>query len=299
MEENKRDIFTRKWIIEHAQTILAQYSEGITIRQLHYRLVAIGMINDINHNKPVVKAMTEARWDGIIDMDAFIDRERELYGRTEAEEKDLDEQVERAKEQVKAWMKSYHLERWSNQKNFIEIWIEKKALQGVFEMPCIRNCIGLFPCKGYPSLTKLNEASERFQEAIDNGQTVTILYWGDYDPSGEDIPRSVKVNIERLDCDINIERRALTPEQIQNLHLPGVPPKRTDTRTRNWGGDAVVELDAVEPKMLQKMCEDAIAEYFDEDLYEELQEKETEERKKYQEELKEFVINLGDKKSKE
>jgi len=216
-----------------------------------------------------------------------------------AEEKDLDNEIVRAKEQIEAWMRSYHLERWSNQPNFIEIWIEKKALQGVFEMPCIRNHIGLFPCKGYPSLTKLNEASERFQDAIDNDKEVTILYWGDHDPSGEDIPRSVGVNIERLDCEIKIERRALTPEQIQEMHLPGVPPKKTDTRTRNWSGESVVELDAVEPKTLQQMAENAIREYFDEDLYEELQEKETEERKKYQEELKKFVINLGEEKSKE
>jgi hypothetical protein len=125
------------------------------------------------------------------------------------------------------------------------------------------------------------------------------LYFGDFDPSGEDIPRSVKVNIERLKCNITVERRALNPEQIKAMSLPGVPPKKTDSRTRNWDGGSVVELDAVEPRTLEKMCTDAIMEYFDEDRYLELQAKEEEERKKYQDELKKFVIDLGDEKSKE
>lgn len=50
------DIYTRDWIIENAERILEEYAEGITVRQLHYRLVAIGMTNDMNHYKRVVSA---------------------------------------------------------------------------------------------------------------------------------------------------------------------------------------------------------------------------------------------------
>ena len=241
-------------IIENAQNILSEYPGGITVRQLHYRLVAIGMINDMNHYKRVVTAMTKARWDDIVDMEAFVDRERSMYGETKADEKDLDDEIEQGETQVKAWMQNYRLNRWSNQDNYIEVWIEKKALQGVFERPCLAKSVGLAPCKGYPSITFLHDAYMRFSEAECNGKNPIILYFGDYDPSGEDIPRSIENNLRRMGVDVEVKRLALLPEQIEEMNLPGVPPKRTDTRTRNWSGGSVVELDAVEPTRLADMC---------------------------------------------
>lgn len=288
------DMYNRQWIIDHADSILAEYPSGLTVRQLYYRLVTIGMVNDMNHYKRVVTAMTKARWDGTVDMDAFIDRERSMYGETEDDEKILDDEIETGKTQVKAWMQAYHLNRWSNQENYVEVWIEKKALQGVFETPCMLKSVGLAPCKGYPSITFLHEASERFEDAEDNDKKVIILYFGDYDPSGEDIPRSVEDNLRRMGIDVEVKRLALTPEQIEEMGLPGVPPKSTDTRTRNWSGGSVVELDAVEPKTLEQMCRDAIEEHFDKDAYAELKVKEEDEKQVYMTSLKEFVASLSE-----
>jgi len=290
-----KDMYTRDWIIENSKEIVGQYYSGITIRQLHYRLVADrGMTNDVNHYKRVVTAMTQARWKEIIDFESFIDRERSMYGETADDEKDLDDEIEHGKEQVKAWMNAYHLNRWSNQPNYIEVWIEKKALQGVFEVPCGAKSVGLAPCKGYPSITFIYEASQRFREAKDNGKNLIILYFGDFDPSGEDIPRSVQENFARLGINVDVKRMALNSDQIEEMGLPGVPPKSTDTRTKNWTGGSVVELDAVEPKKLAEMCREAIKEHFDITLYEELNNKEEDERRVYRESLKDFVKNLKD-----
>lgn len=287
------DIYDRKWLIEHAVEILTGYTEGITIRQLYYRLVAVyGMTNDIRHYKRTDEAVTAARWSGLIQFDQIIDRERNMYGMTEAADKDLDDEIQKGKEQVEAWMESYHLERWSNQPNYVEVWIEKKALQGVFEGPCGSYHVGLGPCKGYSSLTFLYDARGRFQDAKYRGKDLHILYFGDYDPSGADIPRSLQENIARMGIDIKVHHIALNPEQITAMHLPGVPPKQSDSRTANWTGGDVVELDAVEPKTLETMCRDAIKKYFDDDLYGELKQKEKDERLIYQRELKDFVEGL-------
>lgn len=287
-----KDAFTRSWIIQNAQAVISTYSEGITLRQLYYRLVALGMTNDLQHYKRVVASMTSARWDDIVDMEAFIDRERQVYGETKAEDKTLESEIEKAKGQIQAWMQAYHLDIWSNQENFVEVWIEKKALQGVFENPCMMQDVALAPCKGYPSLTFLHEASLRFQEMKERDKNIVILYFGDYDPSGEDIPRSLQENLARMGCELTVERIALNAELIKKLRLPGVPPKRTDSRTANWDGHTAVELDAVEPKLLQQMCRDAIRKYFDRSLHAELEEREEKERKKYQAELKKFVKKL-------
>lgn len=285
------DIYNSRWITENAKRILQEYEGAITVRQLHYRLVAIGMTNDYNHYKRVINALTQARWDGVISMEAFVDRERVMYGETEAEEKDLNDEIENAKTQVNAWISNYNLNRWSNQENYVEVWIEKKALQGVFERPCKNNSVGLAPCKGYPSLTFLNEARQRFENVTD--KNIVILYFGDYDPSGEDIPRSIQKNLERMDVYVTVERIALNKEQIKEMGLPGAPPKQTDSRTINWNGESVVELDAVEPRVLGQICEDAINEYFVESLFDELQEREDKELENYKRALKEYVNTLG------
>lgn len=189
-------------------------------------------------------------------------------------------------------MEDFHLNRWENQPEYFEIWIEKKALQGVFESPCNTFDLGLAPCKGYPSLTFLHEAVERFNDAFERDQLPFIFYFGDYDPSGEDIPRSIHENFMRMGLPIEVRRIALTPEQIEDMNLPSVPAKLTDTRTKNWNGKGVVELDAVEPKTLTKMVESVIIDHFDTDLYGELKERESTEREQYQIALKEFVEGL-------
>jgi len=252
------------------------------------------MINDTNHYKRVIGAMTSARWKNIVDMESFIDRERTMYGETKDDEKDLSDEIENGKDQISAWMNAYHLNRWSNQKNYVEVWIEKKALQGVFESPCMMADVGLAPCKGYPSITFLHDAYKRFREAEYNGKNLIILYFGDFDPSGVNIPESLQKNLLRMGVEVEVKRIALNPDQIREMKLPGVPPKRTDSRTKTWTAGDVVECDAVEPRTLAKMCKDAIEEHFDRDLYEELKEKERGERDDYREALKEYVTDLGD-----
>ena len=78
------------------------------------------------------------------------------------------------------------------------------------------------------------------------------------------------------------------------MNLSGVPPKQTDSRTKNWEGGRVVECDAVEPRALAKLCKDAIKEYFSESLYGELKEKQGIEREQYRSALKVFVGELGE-----
>ena len=290
-----KDQYTRQWIIENAQEILLKYSEGITIRELHYQLVNRGMINTLVYYKRVVGAMTKARWDGTISMDSFVDWERSVLGETRYEEKNVDNEIQEGKKQVNAWMTAYYLNRWSNQENYIEVGIEKKALLGVFEKPCRLNDVALSAYKGYSSITFLYEAIPRFQGAISQGKTPIILYFGDYDPSGLDIPRSIHDNLLRLGVDVEIKHIALNPDQIQEMNLPGVPVKSGDSRSNNWEGGEVVECDAIEPHTLSKMCRDAINEYFDKDLYKELQARESNERVIYREALRDYVEELGTK----
>jgi len=55
------DGYGRSWIIENAKNVLAEYGEPVTVRQLYYRLVTMGMTNTLNHYQRVVQAMVKAR----------------------------------------------------------------------------------------------------------------------------------------------------------------------------------------------------------------------------------------------
>lgn len=158
--------FNKQWIISKGVPIVKSYGGNLTLRALHYRLVAIGMINDMAHYKKVINAMIEARWEGLIEFTDFVDHERETHGATSYEETNVEDKVDEAKDQIRAWATSYVKNRWENQPVYPEIFIEKKALQGVFEETCRIWDIALSPCKGYPSLTFQYDAAERFKQAI-------------------------------------------------------------------------------------------------------------------------------------
>lgn len=291
----KRDTFTRDWIIEQALDVLSQYEPGVlTIRALHYQLVSRGMTNDMQHYKRVVSATGIARWDGRIAFDAFSDRERSMASSTKGEPVYLEDEIATGKAQVRAWMNAFYRNRWENQPYYPEVFLEKKALEGVFYKTCKSHDVALGACKGYPSLTFLHEASIRFKQAEERGKLPVIIYFGDYDPSGEDIPRALKENLEALGCStIEVRRVALNENQVIQWKLPPAPTKATDTRSVNWTGIGQVELDAVRPEKLMSLLESAIADIFDQNLYQELLDEEEEQRASYRKELKEYVSTLS------
>lgn len=293
MAKRTKDEFTRDWIIENSIDVLSQYENGIlTIRALHYQLVSRGMTNTLQHYKRVVAAMEVARWDGRVDFEAFSDRDRAMCGTTKATETILEDKQDEAKRQVGLWMRSYGKNRWENQPYYPEILIEKKALEGVFAKPCAKWDVAVGACKGYPSLTFLYELSERLRDAQSEGKKPIILYFGDYDPSGEDIARSIGENLQKFGVyDVEIRRIALMEQQVIEWKLPPAPAKETDSRTANWDGLGQVELDAVKPEKLISMLNDAVNEIFDQDLYDKLITQENEERELFQAELKRYVEN--------
>lgn len=238
--------------------------------------------------------MIQARWDNLIPFDYFVDHERETLGETRSTETDVIESAEQAKEQIKMWANNYYKNRWENQRFHVEVFIEKKALQGVFNPICSSNRVALNPCKGYPSLTFVHETGKRLVDVAESGKMPIILYFGDHDPSGEDIPRAIEDNIERMfgpDI-VMLDRIMLTKEQVREMNLPAAPAKKTDTRSKGFTGIGQVELDAVPPKTIQRFCQDAIDKYFDYPTHERLMDIQREERKQYQSIIRENIDDL-------
>lgn len=296
MKKAKRTIdqFNRNWIIENSLEIIPQYEKGVlTIRSLYYQLVGRGMTNSQPHYKRVVGAMIVARRDGRVDFDQFTDHDRGMTSETQGEFTDLQESISLAKRQISLWMNNYVKNRWENQPYYPEVLIEKNALIGVFKKPCDKLRIGFGACKGYPSITFVYDIAQRMIEAQSRGKVPVIFYFGDYDPSGEDIPRSIGENlIKDFGIQVEIVRCSLNLEQVKEYNLPPAPTKSTDSRTANWDGIGQVELDAMKPEDLERILDENVSNYFDESLYEDLQESEETEGFEYTQILKDFVRDI-------
>ena len=284
--------FDRKWIMENGLPVLDEYERGtLTLRGLHYQLVALGMTNDLKHYAKVKSAMIDARWRRVIPFDSFVDHDRETIGTTSGDPTDVDSSLSLAKRQIRIWATSYSKNRWENQPFYPEVFIEKKALQGVFDSPCREWDVALNPCKGYPSITFLYDAYNRF---VATDKEPVILYFGDYDCSGEDIPRSIGESLYKMGVTVEVRRIALMEEQVLEWDLPPAPTKSTDSRGRSWDGIGQVELDAVKPNKIRTLLENALEDLLDPDLYQDLMDQEDEEQAEFKGALKEDFATLLD-----
>lgn len=121
--------------------------------------------------------------------------------------------------------------------------------------------VPLMVSRGYSSLSFLYSAAQSIQYEY---KPAHIYYFGDYDPSGVDIPRNIQARLEEFapHSDITFEIVAVTPEQIEDLQLPTRPTKKTDTRSKGFEGESV-EVDAIEPEDLRNLCRECIELHID------------------------------------
>ncbi|OGZ78565.1 MAG: hypothetical protein A2360_04365 [Candidatus Staskawiczbacteria bacterium RIFOXYB1_FULL_32_11] len=158
---------------------------------------------------------------------------------------------------------SYKRNKWQGQENYVEVWLEKDALAGVFEPITRKYDLNLSIGRGYQSLSSLNDAVNRFP--ID--KDIRILYFGDFDPTGLDIPRSAEENLNKhFGLYPIFERLALTEDDIAKYKLPPAPTKNTDSRAHAFvkeHGNITVELDALPPDVLTKRIEENIVKNLD------------------------------------
>jgi hypothetical protein len=157
-----------------------------------------------------------------------------------------------------------------DQQNYVEVWVEKHALFRVIKEVGQRYCVPVVACRGYDSITYLHNFLENALEAIDRGQTPTVLYFGDLDPSGIQM---LEASIYTLQHEFHLpgaryERIAVNPEDVEAYGLPNDPEagKYKDTRYKWYVqkyGRVFVELDAIHPRDLARLVARAIEQELD------------------------------------
>lgn len=266
----------KEMLINVGEHILSHAEQSMTLRQLYYRLVAKDIIeNKQSEYQYLGQAMKEGRIDGKIPWDAIEDRTRSV----DAGDSDYISPHKwflREKRRFTTAAQRYSTPRWLHQEHYVEVWVEKEALANVFKTVCEDLAVVSFPNRGYTSITMLHEAAERIQEESEQlpvDTTPVILYFGDYDPSGQDIERNIRDKLtDTFDIDVRVERVALTEDQIHKHELPPQPAKTTDSRYEQFveeHGEMAFELDALPPARLRELIRENVNRFFDEDTFEE------------------------------
>lgn len=262
-------------LIEQANEIIKEYgAEGydLTLRQIYYQHVARDSfpedrkfkwtgskwVRDPNGTKnadPNYKwlgdKINDARLAGLLDWDVIVDRTRN-YESLSHWESPVDI--------LHSAASSYGIDTRINQFDYVEVWVEKDALVGVVEKACKPLDVGFLSCRGYVSQSAMYLAAKRFIK-MDPYYKTFLIHLGDHDPSGIDMTRDIQDRLEIFGSSVQVERIALTMEQIDELKPPPNPAKTTDSRYESYiaeYGDESWELDALDPRYLVDLITKAV-----------------------------------------
>jgi hypothetical protein len=199
-----------------------------------------------------------------------------------------------------------YMPRWYKQPEYVEVWVEKNAMAGVmFAVLTESRHVRIVPNGGWASETYHHDNFIRLQakkavldyELIkkypdsplqwSTGETrkVTVLYYGDYDPTGSRIVKNLERDSKEIG--VNFERVAITKEQIIEYNLKQLKEEMTedvkaklrrDTNARAFMSENddmlfQIELDALNalhPQDFISLLEGSVDKHFDESIYQEV-----------------------------
>lgn len=289
-------------IIDQVNEILLRYARQgyrLTGRQIYYRFIALDLFpddwidtewniknkldpntkNTIKNYKRLLDIINNGRLSGRVDWDRILDNTREVTRW---------QHWSSPSEALRSTAKYYEIDKWKGQQHYVLAMVEKDAAETYIRPVCSREDIEFFSSRGYSSSTALYDLGKYLRGIRDrDGREVHVLYIGDHDPSGMDMPRYVKERLELFsEGEIDVVRLALNMDQVVQYQPPPNPAKKTDSRAAGYiaeHGDDSYELDALEPAVLSQILTDAIRSYRNEDLYREREGQEAQEREAIQE----------------
>ena len=235
---------------------MARQGYDMTVRQLYYFFVKQNLIpNKEESYKMVINLVRDARRAGLLDWNHIVDRTRGAKG---------PQHWPTVGSFMSAAANSFDVDWWENQKNYVEVWVEKDALIGIFSKACQPWKCPVLSCRGYVSDSEIWKSSQRLVRKAATKKRIVILQLSDHDPSGLDMTRDIAERIEMFSdgCSkIEVKRIALTMAQVEEVQAPPNPAKTTDSRFKKYCeefGNESWELDALEPSYIA----DLIAAHF-------------------------------------
>jgi hypothetical protein len=311
LTEGGKNIRWRSVVLPKVKEVLKQFkANGVshpTIRATYYRLYSMRVIpeNSKKMYKGLLTMLIKVRMEGSdpdIQPDTFSDESRESPYEYDIEtlEQWVDDQVSEVQSIIDGEV-DFDVHKWMDQPKYVEVWIEKQAMYSTFRSILSGWEVVIQPSHGFNSLSTLFEAYERLKRVQNNcpNREIVILYFGDLDPSGDSMDDDLQGRLDHFsdiwgDLEYKFERVAVKPEHVQEYNLPEDPDEATASRLRNndpryrsfmrkYGKLYAVELDALagqEPEAFRKLVLDSVSKHFDEDIWERVQEENSDEKAK-------------------
>jgi hypothetical protein len=246
----------------------------LTVRQIFYQIISLQdspLENSKRDYGKLSRLLVKARYCGEISFDDIEDRTRYTSNRPIPLDKLL---------------YYYYPEAWKNQPCYVEVFVEKEGLRSFFVRVLRHLYVAVTPMRGFDSLSDVMEAAERLHEYEDRPRFIFVF--SDFDPSGECIFKDFEFRLKKClvmlgeepiyydekgknieISNLNVQKVALTLKQIEKYGLPPKFVKSKDPRARGfiqkYGPEAVVELDAMPPKLLQEKILESVVPYLDVD----------------------------------
>jgi hypothetical protein len=250
-------------LIEAAIAILREI-EPASVRAVCYQLFNQRAIPDMSKNATgrVSRVLVRAREEGLVPWDWIVDETRAVELAATWDDPDT---------YMEVVADSYRRDRWGSQPERVMVVSEKGTVAGVLRPVLADYGVPFGVYHGFGSATAVRDLAER---SVADHRPLTILYVGDHDPSGRYMSdRDLPDRLDRYGGVARIERVAVTPQHIIDYDLLtfSADQKTADARhawfARTYGRTCC-ELDALDPRMLRRLIEDAILDHLDLDAWE-------------------------------
>jgi len=242
----------------------------LSLRQIHYLLLNDPPLvhsgkrgslyrNDVASYRALIDLVTRARHEGSIAHEVIDDPTRPT-----TTWKVFQNVADYYDAEVNDILNGYWRDLMQSQTNHFEIIAEKNTLHSLLRPVAAKFCIPLTIGRGQCSTRPLYNIAQRFKRS--GKINLVVLAISDLDPDGDAIAHSLGQRL-RDDYDIRgveVIKTALTMNQVGELKLPK-KYERAKTGSPNYKRyvnayhtDFVWELEAVDPKVLQRLLTEAI-----------------------------------------
>jgi hypothetical protein len=250
-------------LIDAAHRILSEIQPA-SVRAVCYRLFTEGRIENMGKGSTdrVSTQLTWAREQGLIPWEWIADDTRTIERRPSWQSPEA---------VLRAAAQHYRRDWWEQQPVRVLLASEKSTVAGTVKPITDGFGVGFLSLHGYSSATKAHDVAEL---SVADARPLLLLYIGDWDPSGMDMPeRDLPARLDRYGGRARIERIALTRADVRDGGLPWFPAesKARDARY-SWFSDRYGsrcwELDALSPVALRSRVEQRIEALIDRPAWE-------------------------------
>ena len=267
-------------LLFECQTLLAQYSGSITLRQLFYLLVRDGHIeySEAAYRK-VKNLMINARKSGKVPPTTFSyvvpTTEDTVYGAVDT--------------YIDTCIQDYRIPRTYNQPNHVEIWVEREPHKIFIESLVSEYDIPIYVTGGYSSFSFVFEAARRIEDSAERRGSPRILYFSDLSPASTNMFESQvseisnHLSLTREEVEAIMLRVCLEPEHVVKFDLPILEIVKPNQKTSLFEGRysdileevglpkvPVVEIESLDPADLSDIVTNVLFSLTDQRVLEEV-----------------------------